>query len=157
VTGGDECDIPALLEDHFIPSGYMGDTTRVADNACNVARAPGATGVCHRFDITTGGVQGWSGVAWQHPLNNWGDLPGCDFSGGATLTFVARGAVGGEIVTFGASGVDDPNNTLTTQWVTYTIDLGASSLAGDMPLGFLFSTTNAAAKTFYIDDLRLEP
>lgn len=157
VTGGDECAVPALLEDHFIPSGYMGDIAQVADGACDVARTSGAQGVCHRFNITTGGAQGWSGVAWQHPLNNWGDFPGCDFSDGASLTFVARGAVGGEVVTFGASEINDPNNTLTTQWVTYTIDLGASSVAGDMPLGFLFSIVNTSAATIYIDDLRLIP
>jgi len=78
----------------------------------------------------------WTGVAWQHPANDWGDLPGgYDLTGAKKLTFWARGEFGIEIVSFGV-GILDSNKEyhdtafaelkdvkLKNKWKKYTIDL----------------------------------
>src|SRR5436853_3472491 len=44
---------------------------------------------------------GWSGVVWQNPPGDWGNVPGgWDVSGAKKLAFWARGKDGGEVVTF---------------------------------------------------------
>ena len=41
----------------------------------------------------------WTGIAWQNPANDWGDLPGgYDLTGAKKLTFWARGEFGIEIL-----------------------------------------------------------
>ena len=54
---------------------------------------------------------GWGGVVWQNPANNWGDKPGgWNLTGAKKLSFWARGDKGGEKVTFlfGLVGKDKP-------------------------------------------------
>jgi hypothetical protein len=84
---------------------------------------------------------GWAGVAWQHPANNWGTMPGYAIPAGATkVSFWARGAKGGEVVTFFAGGTGAPTPmapcadsvnattskvTLTTTWTQYMMTLGS--------------------------------
>jgi hypothetical protein len=74
------------------------------------------------------------------PLPNWGDIPvaGVDVSGATSLTFYARGAVGGERVEFFCCGVGNTTGmpypdsspkvslgtvTLAPSWTQYTIPL----------------------------------
>jgi hypothetical protein len=58
--------------------------------------APGTT------KVGTGSGYGWAGVFWQYPLNNWGNLGGGYPipPGATTVSFWARGEVGGEEVRF---------------------------------------------------------
>ena len=61
--------------------------------------APHSGKTCIRVDYQAG--DGWGGVVWQSPANDWGDAPGgFDLTGAKALTFWARGAKGGEAVDF---------------------------------------------------------
>jgi hypothetical protein len=136
--------LPFLVDSLYVASGYMGDGAIAGaiaqdDNmACLAARAPNATGHCHKFTytpqaMTSGGV-GWGGVYWQYPVNNWGATPGKRIAAGATrVTFSAAGAAGGETVKFLVGGMtgtsySDTLNisttiTLTNTMMPYIVDL----------------------------------
>ena len=62
-------------------------------------RHPHSGKTCLKVGYTA--ADNWGGVVWQSPANDWGDQPGgLDLTGAKTLTFWARGAQGGEVVTF---------------------------------------------------------
>ena len=88
------------VSNHFEPSGWMGD----AITPGIVTFDPGCTDTWHtggnsiRITYSGAGTQGWAGIYWQHPANNWGTVPngGFNLTGAAKLTFWARGENGGE-------------------------------------------------------------
>ena len=69
--------LPFYLDEYFAASGYMGDAeipgnlidTPCQDNEVN------DTAHCHRFTVTPG-TEGWSGLWWQSPADNWGEVAG---------------------------------------------------------------------------------
>ena len=152
--------------------------TMTATCAAAIGRAvTGAVGECHTVifapDMDDAGLS-WAGVEWQYPANNWGAAPGLLVPAGATqITFYARGALGGEKVTFSAGGTGVASATapcvdtvvgttadtaLTTTWTQYTIPL-TGTYAGGVLNGFTWVAAadeipnGAATETFYIDDI----
>jgi hypothetical protein len=92
---------------HFVPSGWMGDINSITfDPACKEDPLQGST--CIKIRYQPGFGQGWAGIYWQYPENNWGDLPGYRFRGVKKLTFWARGEKGGEESEFKVGGIDSP-------------------------------------------------
>jgi hypothetical protein len=170
------------LNAKFVPSGYEGDAATAgaipgaismpppaADNSCAGSRSsPAALGSCHTVIYTPlapctpiaypvgATTQGWAGVVWQSPANNWGYQPGYAIPAGATkVSFWAKGAKGGEQITFFAGGTGygsmptvtmpcadtvsaNTKATLTTTWTQYTFPLGAQYASGVLT-GFGFS------------------
>ena len=99
----DHVSIPFLVDDHFIPSGCMGDcaSSVTIDSNCPARGSADAQGECHHFVFTADpallDAQGWAGVLWQTTEKTWGSLPGRSIEAGATsLQFYAAGKVGGE-------------------------------------------------------------
>jgi hypothetical protein len=103
--------VPFLVDDHFIPSGCMGDCAHSVsiDSDCPMRGSPDAQGECHHFVFTaaTGAsALGWAGVLWQTTETNWGSLPGRQVAPGATgLHFYAAGEAGGEKLDFLVGGM----------------------------------------------------
>jgi hypothetical protein len=103
--------VPFLVDDHFIPSGCMGDCANSVsiDSNCPERGAIDAQGECHHFvfsEADAGSALGWAGVLWQTTEKNWGSLPGRKVDPGATsLQFYAAGAVGGEGVDVSVGGM----------------------------------------------------
>jgi hypothetical protein len=186
----------------FVPSGFEGDAVAVSpypgaialpgDTICGGNRSSAtAMGDCHSVvytplpqgtpvgDPVGGTAGGWAGVAWQHPANNWGTVPGYAIPAGATqVVFSARGAAGGEVVSFWVGGTGtatgptadtpcvDPLSasvsvTLKKTWNAYTISLGDATYDSGVltAFGFTVATTDqpvgkrAGATTFYVDDI----
>jgi hypothetical protein len=110
------------------------------------------------------GPQGWAGIRWQHPDNNWGNMPGVDLSGAREICFKARGAKGGEIVDFVVGGIKNDTlpeikvqATLSNKWQPYTIDLNDRDLKN---VASSFGCSAAASDNdlplvFYIVDLQI--
>jgi len=180
--------LPFAVSDYFAPTGYEGDGANVEDvnlvkmlnDACPT-RAPNPVGDCYEItydDENPQATQGFAGVLWQYPGNNFGAYPGHTVTAGAhTVTVWARGAAGGEKVQFQVGGIDDPTQpyedsidvqassmTLTTTWQQYTIGLPSSY--GDVLCGFGWvvksptpGTAGASSSpiVFYLDGIQWSP
>ena len=158
-------------ENHYIPSGWMGDWE---DLTFDDTWTTGAhNGTCIKITYAAKAAQGnkWTGIYWQHPANNWGASPtgGYDVSGATRLTFWARGEEGGEkIDTFKVGGISGahPDSSmsqitsvaLTKEWQQYTIPLDGKDLS-HLIGGFCWAAAkdaNPRGFTFYLDDIQFE-
>lgn len=154
---------------HFIPSGWMGDTGDLSYNsACLESPKTGKSCIKILYSAKKSQGQGWAGIFWQEPANNWGDKKGAgyDLTGATKLTFWARGAKGGEkIAEFKIGGItgEYPDSdsasiesiVLTKEWREYTIDLKGKDLSYIIG-GFCFALSkkdNPNGCAFYLDNI----
>jgi len=162
----------ASLQNHYIPSGYMGDYSDIMVNAQST-EAPYSGDTCIKVSYKNARTQGqgWAGVYWQTPANNWGNTPkaGHNLSKATKLTFYAKGTKGGESINFKMGGIfNGPNPDsdsaqigpvkLTTEWQQFTIDLRGKDLSYVIG-GFCWATdmdSNPDGITFYIDEIKYE-
>lgn len=158
-------------ENHFIPSGWMGDYGDLKFTDRHTFKGYQDDTVI-RIDYSAEGKQGagWVGLYWQYPANNWGSKPGgFNLNGAHKVSFLARGEKGGEMVDqFKIGGISgdyaDSGSAaigpveLTKDWKRYEINLEGqelSSIAG----GFCWAMNrqqNPEGATFYLDDIRYE-
>jgi hypothetical protein len=149
--------VPFVVSDEFTASGDYGDGQSADDillfaddPACKQsARAPGVhagPGLCYKFTYAPLPVgdgqpgQGFGGVAWQSPPNNWGNYPGKRVTQGAkSVHFAAASDPPGLVVTFGvgSSGTTSfpyqetfnptvaQSFTLTSEMQEFTLPFGA--------------------------------
>lgn len=155
---------------HFIPSGWMGDISNISLNQA-WADDPHSGETTIRASFSPTGTLGWSGIYWQEPENNWGDLPGgYDLTGARRLTFWMRGDQGGEVVEFLVGGLGDlydpfPDTiqparysgpiVLSETWQQAQISLAGENLSRVIG-GFAWVASrcyNSEPITFYIDDV----
>jgi hypothetical protein len=155
--------------DHFIPSGHMGDTSDLTPVGAYKTN-PGKGSACMQIKYSgkaTGG-QKWAGIYWQDPANNWGTVKGAGYNltGAKKLKFMARGEKGGEVLEFKCGGIsgeypdtfkaEAPPVTLTTEWQEYEIDLSGQDLSTVIG-GFVFTLAkdkNPDGAIFYLDEIR---
>jgi len=104
--------IPFLVDDHFIPSGCMGDCIQsvVIDDVCKDRGPADPQGECHHFVYsvnTAPGALGWAGVLWQTVEQNWGSQSGRVVAPGATtMHFWARTTGADAALTILVGGMD---------------------------------------------------
>ncbi|MFH0953422.1 MAG: hypothetical protein V1873_03735 [Verrucomicrobiota bacterium] len=153
---------------NFSLSGYMGDVSdlQVMGSYTNLHQ-PGIP--CLKVVYVAGGEQGWGGLVWQNPANNWGEVDaGYNLTRAKKLLFWAKGEKGGEQVQFKMGGMaasHPDSDSVTTgdvklsgEWTQYGIDLTRATLAY-ISAGFAFIVTqdgNPEGCTFYLDDVRYE-
>jgi hypothetical protein len=157
-------------ENHFAPSGWMGDYGDIKINDQSTDNPySGTTAMQFVYTAKRSQGAGWVGIYWQNPPNNWGNKKGgFDLTGMTKLTFWARGAKGNEaikIVIGGIKGtyadsvmVEFGPIVLTDAWKQYTINLAGKDLTY-MSGGFGWVATadqNPDGATFYIDDAKYE-
>jgi hypothetical protein len=158
-------------DNHYIPSGWMGDYGDITMDDKNATEPhSGTTGIKFVYTAKKSGGQGWAGVFWQNPANNWGSKKGgFDLTGFNKLTFWARGEKGGEIIDkFSIGGIKGtyPDTTevsvgpieLTTTWTQYSINLVGKDVSY-INGGFCWvanADSNPSGATFYIDDVKFE-
>ncbi|MGH7195038.1 MAG: hypothetical protein ACREJM_16110, partial [Candidatus Saccharimonadales bacterium] len=168
-----KADLPLIVYDEadreaspFLPTGWMGDTKQIALSP-DCATQPHGGRTCLRAEFKA--PDGWGGVVWQHPGNNWGDKPGgWSLEGAKRLSFWARGERGGEVVTFqfGLLGADKryrdsgkgelQNTRLTTEWQQFTIDVSGCDLSRIIT-GFAWTAAGQGKPVvFYLDEVRYE-
>lgn len=159
-------------ENHFAPSGWMGDyrDIRFDDHWQPQGKKNAKTVI--RIVYTAEGKQGngWTGIYWQNPPNNWGNRPGgFNLNGMKKLVFKARGEKGGERVEefkVGGIGGDYADSgsaeigpvALTKDWKLYEISLAGQELSS-ITGGFCWTVSresNPNGAIFYLDDMRFE-
>ncbi|MFH0880365.1 MAG: hypothetical protein V2A34_11685 [Lentisphaerota bacterium] len=153
---------------NFSPSGYMGDIADLKlSGAYKNLHQEGYP--CLKVTYLAEGHQGWAGVGWQNPANNWGEFDGgYNLSNAKLLSFWARGEKGGEIVEFklGGTAANYPDSenlttgplTLQNVWTQYALDLSQADLFY-ISAGFgmvVKQDSNPNGCTFYIDDVKYE-
>ncbi len=150
----------------YAPTGWMGNTKAIRLDPKWTGN-PHEGAVCLRCEFSA--TEGWGGVVWQSPANDWGDLPGgFDLSGAGKLTFWARGGKGGETVSFSFGALTDPKPfpdtakaslegiTLTPQWQRFEIPVTGKNLTR-IKTGFIWTVAASATPTeFYLDSIRWE-
>jgi hypothetical protein len=142
----------------FISSGYEGDYCAIVmpgtPGACPGHTLAGALGNCWSVTVFQPAVpcganpflDGWAGVEWQYPANNWTDpstMGGLNMCGATKVSFWAAGATGTELVTFFAGNMGYSaslaNQTLSTTFTKYTMTLGGMP-DSNVSVGFGWST-----------------
>lgn len=111
----------------------------------------------------------WVGVTWQHPSNDWGEQAGgYDLTGAEKLTFWAKGAKGGEKVSFGVGILKQDREyfdtafaelkdvKLSDEWKQYTIDLKGQDLSRIKTPFYWTLGSPGIPVTFYLDDIQFE-
>lgn len=158
--------LPLWVDGAFQPSGWMGDATRGAlkMRACEPPKDL-CRGPCRRFEVRRG-EEGWAGVVWQHPPQNWeGKVPGVPVPKGAkTVSVTAWGEAGGETLTIGVGNreVDGFERStrieLTTEPKVYTLSLAGASYE-DVVYGFSWVASPKPKETlrFSISDITWSP
>ena len=158
-------------DNHFAPSGWMGDFGDVNLNSEYLQDAHSGS-TCIRISYSAKQTQGsgWAGIYWQNPPNNWGEAKGgFDLTGYNKLTFWARGENGGEVIEkFKVGGikgtypdsleVDMGPAILTKDWQEYSVNLAGQDLSY-VSGGFCWVTAsrlNPNGAVFYLDDVRFE-
>lgn len=156
---------------HFVPSGWMGDIDQIKYEP-NCQKDPYSGSSCIKI-VYTGkwSGEGWAGIYWQYPENNWGDLPGYRFRGVQKLTFWVRGERGGEKCEFKVGGIDSGKKyrdslklqttgvvILTKKWQQYTIPIPQKDpdtvISGFCWVTSAFNAPNG--QTIYLDRIRFE-
>jgi hypothetical protein len=156
----------AGVKSPYVPTGWMGNTKAMTLNESSDEN-PHQGKTCLRLDYRA--PDQWGGIVWQDPPGDWGNLPGgWDLSGAKTLAFWARGAKGGEVVSFelGLLGKDKPfpdtgrakkaDVTLTADWQQIRIDLSGQDLTR-IKSGFVVTVAGQGKPvTVYLDDIAYE-
>ena len=161
----------ASKENHFAPSGWMGDYGDIKINlAATEKPRSGNTSIKITYSAKMTQGAGWAGIYWQQPANNWGEKKGgYDLTGASKLTFWARGANGGEkMAEFKMGGItgEFPDSDsasigpieLSTEWQKYTIDLKDKDMS-HMIGGFCWAASkddNPNGFVIYLDDIIYE-
>jgi Glycosyl hydrolases family 2, TIM barrel domain len=149
----------------YSPSGWMGEIGSIGMESRSGGHRTGESG---SLEVAFKSAHGWGGVVWQDPPNDWGARPGgYDLSRASRLTFWARGARGGERVTFGYgligidkhfhdSALDRLDITLGREWKQYVMELADHDLSC-IKSGFLWTVqAQSEPLTFFLDEVRYE-
>jgi outer membrane protein OmpA-like peptidoglycan-associated protein len=158
----------------YSPSGFMGDggTLKIITAKISAPTENGSPGATSLKVIYNGkGRDGWSGIYWLTPANNWGRIKGAgyDLSAAKQLTFWACGDKGGEtIAEIKVGGITGPYADtdavtkgpirLSRDWKKFTVDLAGRDLRHIVGgFGFIIRRAdNPRGAIIYLDEIRYE-
>jgi hypothetical protein len=157
---------------HYVPEGWMGDSTDIVFDDNFQRDYDSSRPSVIQITYTPTGPEQWAGIYWWDPPgSNWGNIDGgFDLSCATTLTFSARGEMGGEKAEFKVGGLKGDFQdslqpalstgtiVLTKTWEEYTLDLSGRDLSHVIG-GFVWVTnkpSNPNGATIYLDDIRFE-
>jgi hypothetical protein len=152
----------------FEPTGWSGDKSYIISFREDWPDNPRSGTTCTRVEYNPSTQSergdGWAGVYWQYPPNNWGNMPGKYLTGAKEVTFWARGELGGEKAEFKVGGItgDSLGSGISTgeiglqkTWNKYTIPLLGKDLS-NIKAGFFWASyrdENPSGCIIYLDDI----
>lgn len=157
----DEDDSPGA----YAPSGWMGDTASIKLDT-NASTQPKSGKTCMQCEFQKS--DGWGGIVWQNPADDWGDkLGGLDLSGAKKLSFWVRGDKGGEQVKFGFGLIGRDKKyydtakkemevRLETEWRQVTVDLSDMELQRIKTGFYWVAAGQGDPLKFYVDRVVFE-
>lgn len=157
---------------HFSPTGFMGDTENIKVEEVNENTLSGDTVMKITFEPKSDG-SGWGGIIWQYPQQNWGTVDeGYNLEGYSYVTFWARSEVG-QPTKFTIGGVgyqygscqEDVKASfpetfcpaftvtcnLTNSWAKFGIEIPKHANLNHIVGGFQWSSSEPI--TLYLDDI----
>jgi len=154
---------PFTVTDHF-DDEYVGDasnqvTEYALPDVCDEPAEANAVGNCAEWQYTPKATGGTTvKLQWLSDPIGVKYAPTCLAPGMTRITFAAKGKVGGEKLTFGASQATPIVVTLTSSWTQYSISLSGvnynSDVLGVQP-GFFWQTDPANGTIrFALDDIK---
>lgn len=177
-VGSGSAGVPLIIENEFVPSGWMGDGAEVGQKSVTMTidrERPRSGPTSHRVGYQPGGRAGWAAIAWQYPENNWGGQPGKDLRAGGyrEVSVWARGLPDRRgnfpMVQFKAGGATDPTLrypasfevvgdfvTLTAEWKEHVLQLSGrnlSNVAAAFVVVMRAQDVDQGA-TFFLDDIK---
>jgi hypothetical protein len=156
---------PLSIFMEYSPSGWMGDRRSISSKQTTHNEKP-----CYEFTYRPIGQEGWGGIKWQFPPNNWGSQLGKNLTGYKKVVFWACSKNNAK-VNFMVGGTKDPNLTyrdsfqketgfidLKTDWTKYTISLEEEDISNVISAFTWVSNrdNNSSDITFYIADVSYE-
>ena len=155
---------------HYVPSGYMGDVHAITMNQGWTRNTHDGKTCIKVTDRGPVGGMNWAGVYWQNPVDNWGSVPGptgYDLRRARELTFWVRGSTGSEQIQFLVGGITGKHGdslqpavktswlTLSRSWRLVTIPRAGQNLTHIIGgFGWVASVANdPRGATFYLDDI----
>lgn len=156
---------------HFIPSGWMGDTKALKYSDAALEPHEGRTAIKIVYAPSDKDENHWAGIYWQYPLNNWGNKPALyNMNGYSRVTFWAKsgtknpltlnevkiGGITGENPDSATVGITDV--LVPTKWTKFTLDLKGNELSSIIG-GFCIAMnadTSPDGFTLLLDDIRYE-
>jgi hypothetical protein len=158
--GRTQAALPYTVVNGFQPSDWTSATeitVPTGSTLCDV-RYPGAVGNCTRWTYTPD--VGNPTPAWVTWTRVWDPQyihpPVCLPANVTSVTFVAKGASGGEVIYVGALGLPVVPCTLTTSWQPFTFPISIANPntpADGVDAPFLWEAQSASAETFAIDNI----
>ncbi len=169
----------AVPANHFAPAGWMGDIKAIHFTDCASLGQEWASRVIKvQYTPDTKDKEGWAGIYWLEPEDNWATRPGgYDLRGFSQLRFHVRSTTEGAQVKFLVGGVTsgsypssittpiyaqgaDPQGfvTLSQAWQELHIDLRGADLSHVID-GFAWVTERARTPkgvAFYLDDIAFD-
>lgn len=161
----------SFKDNNYVPSGFMGDYGDIrVSMRCYVKPYNGMSCIKLSYSARDSQGNGWAGIYWQEPANNWGtENKGLNLSGAKKLVFYIKGEKGGEIIDKikigGIQGefsdtadIDFGPIILGKKWQKYVIDLKGYDLSSIIG-GFAFvatSESNPEGIVFYLDEMFFE-
>lgn len=155
-------------ENNYVPTGWMGDYGDLRMSARYFIKPKtGSSCIKIGYSAKLSQGNGWAGIYWQNPANNWAtENKGFDLTGAKKLEFYIKGEKGGEIIdNFKLGGITGtyPDTAdvsfgpiiLTKSWKKYEIDLKGYNLSHIIG-GFCFVLTaesNPEGCIFYLDEI----
>ncbi len=150
----------------YIPTAYMGNTKMLGVN-------PKSTRTKHSGDyslaISYGDNDGWFGIGFVDPPDDWGErLGGYNLSGATKFSFWAKASSNNvkASIGFGLIGKDKKyydteqkqlkDIKLTTEWKQYTIDISGSDLSCIRSGLVIYSGGSGSPQFIWLDDVVFE-
>lgn len=154
----------------YFPTGRMGDWGDIRFDSAWESGAESSS-ACIRVEyLSRAQGNGWAGMIWQYPPNNWGAQENArDLRGAKKLVFWARGRTGREVISQFMSGGtqgEHPDTDraeigpvyLSREWKRYEIELKNKRL-NRIAGGFTWAVKadeNPGGAVFYLDDIYYE-